>query len=188
MSHHALLEMAGLRLEFRRTADRFAHQVWAIADGRSELLLASQEAAADDVWPSSPPLQELHLESRPGGRELALLVGMAGHSHWSLSAELDPAAGSLAFDVACRMRDGAGPLGSLYQTERIWRWSPEPTTLTCTALGRNYRIEVDRVVAPDGRLALPSSTFVLVEPAHAKDASAAPRTVRWRFVVSTSSE
>lgn len=188
MSHHALLEAVGLRLEFRRTVDRFAHQLWAIADGQSELLLTSQEGTADDIWPSSPPLQELHLESRPGGCELALLVGMAGHSHWSLSAELEPAAGSLAFDVACRIRDGAGPLGSRYQTEQVWRWSLEPTVLTCTALGRNYRIEVDREVVPDGRMVLPSSGLVMVEPTLAKGASAAPRTVRWRYVVTMSPE
>ena len=79
------------------------------------MLLASVEGTAAEPWPASPPFQQAHLESRPGGRQVVLLVGMAGSSHWSASVEIDPASDAALFDVACRMHGRADWLGSRYR-------------------------------------------------------------------------
>ena len=108
------LSAAGLRLQFARSGDRFVHQVlWLDTAGNEHLLLTTAEGDDTNPWPPSPPLQDLHLESRGGGATVALAVGMAGRSHWSLSVEALPA-GELRFDVACRTIDPPGPLGSSY--------------------------------------------------------------------------
>lgn len=115
MSGEQAIEGGGLRVVFRRLADRFAHRVEWIAPGGVISLMESIEGAADEDWPPSPPLQELHFEQRTGGMQLALLVGRAGASHWSLSIELDPARSRIAFDVACRVRSAPAWLGSSYR-------------------------------------------------------------------------
>lgn len=76
-----------MRVRFAWRGDRYAHEVsW--FDGRDWTdVLSSVEGSPLDAWPASPPLQSLHFESRPGNRELALLVGMAGKSHWSVSID-----------------------------------------------------------------------------------------------------
>jgi hypothetical protein len=109
------LEGGGLSVRFHRREDRFAHEVWLVDRGAWVQVLASCEGLPLDDWPASPPLQSLTVERRAGERQLALLVGMAGHSHWSASVELEPAAACLTFDVACRVRD-RGPLRSCYRT------------------------------------------------------------------------
>jgi hypothetical protein len=40
---------------------------------------------------------------------------MAGRSHWSVSVEEDSPSDSLIFDVACRVQQGTGWLGSTYR-------------------------------------------------------------------------
>lgn len=183
MTRRAILEMPGMRFELLHRGDRFGHRIWTVDARRDVLLLTSQEGTPDDPWPPSPPLQELHLESRPGGKELALLVGMAGHSHWSLSAELDAAAGTLTLDVACRVRDRAGPLGSRYATDRLWQ-----AQLECGAFGsvvddREYRLEVDRATEPCAELVIPAPRQIAVLPVIGPESKASPRTIRWRYVV-----
>ena len=84
---------------------------------QKRVILESVEGTPNQNWPPSPPLQELHLESRPDGKQLALLVGMAGNSHWSMSVEFDPAAGKALFDVACRVKREPGKLASTYRRQ-----------------------------------------------------------------------
>jgi hypothetical protein len=107
-----------LRVTFVREADRYRHEVALVErteDGSEQVtpLLASVEGTAADAWPSSPPLQSLSIEQRPEGN-VALLVGMAGRSHWSASIEALSAEGALRFDIACRTTD-AQRLASMYQ-------------------------------------------------------------------------
>lgn len=113
---HEIIRLSahGVGVHFWREADRFRHQVTLDASAGQRLWLASVEGAADDIWPPSPPLQELHLEQRPGGIQVALLVGRAGRAHWSLSVEADGSRGTLLFDVACRSRGTADKLHSSY--------------------------------------------------------------------------
>lgn len=105
----------GLRVRFNRTADRVAHVVEFIVEGRSVPLLESIEGDSSQNWPVSPPLQQAHFEPRAGLGDVALLVGMAGRSHWSLSVEPEPQAASLLFDAACRVIGAPQQLGSRYR-------------------------------------------------------------------------
>lgn len=106
-----------MRFAFRE--DRYAHEIW-LADGAAWVrVLSSVEGSPLEPWPESPALQSLHQDTHAPDRPTALLVGMAGKSHYSLSAQLDPAAHSVRFDVACRAGGGEiGPLGSRYRCGR----------------------------------------------------------------------
>ncbi len=121
----APLEVTGrmARVRFERTADRYGHTIEVCAESGFVSLFQSLEAAADDAWPSSPPLQDLHIEHRAGGVQVALLVGRAGRSHWSLSILVDPASDIIEFDAACRTSDTPLWLGSTY------RRLPQPSDL-----------------------------------------------------------
>ena len=99
-----ILEAGELRVRFTWQGDRFAHEVSVLNDGSWQPALASVEGTPQDDWPPSPPFQSLHIEHREDGRTLALLVGMAGKSHWSASIEIDAEARAVLFDVACRLR------------------------------------------------------------------------------------
>ena len=109
-----------LRVRFTRLTDRYAHAIFAVEpSGQEHLLLESVEGTPNDDWPPSPPLQSLSIEELSIGRRAALLVGMAGRSHWSASIEPVPGKAALAFDIACRV---AAPqsvaLGSTYLQPR----------------------------------------------------------------------
>jgi hypothetical protein len=73
------------RVEFFRLRDRVAHRV---------IVQVSIETIGD--------------------RDVALLVGMAGKSHWSLSVDIDADRGSIRFDAACRIAVPPESLGSTY--------------------------------------------------------------------------
>ena len=114
----------GLRATFVWFRDRWAHTIAVVTRermGRERVgpLLASDEGCDHDDWPPSPPLAQLHVEDRAGGGRVALLVGMAGRSHWSLSVEALAEARQLVFDAACRLGGSAdsrsGRLGSRYR-------------------------------------------------------------------------
>jgi hypothetical protein len=105
-----------LRVEFVRRGDRLGHVICAVsATGEVVPLLESIEGSAADDWPKSPPLQSLSLETLPDGRKVALLVGMAGGSHWSASVEPALDSAELIFDIACRHAKQPRWLGSQYQ-------------------------------------------------------------------------
>src|SRR5262245_46882266 len=55
------------------------------------------------------------METLPDGRCAALLVGMAGRSHWSGSIEATPASAEIVFDLACRHSGAPQELGSRYR-------------------------------------------------------------------------
>jgi hypothetical protein len=105
-----------LRVEFVWRGDRFGHVLSIVEQDRGVApLLESIEAHASDLWPPSPPLQSVRIEELAGGRKAALLVGMAGRSHWSASVEPVIGQAALVFDVACRHPAGAGRLESRYR-------------------------------------------------------------------------
>ena len=115
MSGEQAIEGAGLRVVFRRLADRYVHRVESIGPGGVLALAESLEGSPEELWPASPPLQELHIEQRGNDRQLAFLVGRAGANHWSLSIELDAAEGKITFDAACRVHSAPERLGSSYR-------------------------------------------------------------------------
>ena len=111
-------EGLGLRVSFVRRGDRYGHVI-SILDrsGRQSPALESVEGTPADDWPASPPLSNLSIEEVAPGRRVALLVGMAGRSHWSASIEPVPGQAAVIFDIACRTAGGGREpvqLGSRY--------------------------------------------------------------------------
>jgi len=101
-----------LIVQFVREGDRYSHSVLLETGGQCHELLRSLEGDPQEDWPASPPLQQLSDEHQDEGH-VALAVGMAGKSHWSLSAQAQPN-GVVAFDVACRVTHEPQQLGSAY--------------------------------------------------------------------------
>lgn len=111
-----VLEADGLRVVFVRSGDRIAHRV-EVHDAANRVwrtALESVEGSPDDLWPPSPPFQQLHVERRPTG-PIVFLIGMAGRSHWSAAVEATADRGSIRFDVAARIQACPERLGSGYR-------------------------------------------------------------------------
>lgn len=124
-----------LELRFRQHGDRQGHSLAWVREGQSTTMLESLEGDDQSAWPPSPPLQQLSIEQRETG-DVALLVGMAGKSHWSLSVEALPD-GALRFEAACRLSPAEAQLpaharwlGSTYRIAGI-----EPVDLCDSAAG-----------------------------------------------------
>ncbi|HET6884549.1 MAG TPA: hypothetical protein VFI31_30625, partial [Pirellulales bacterium] len=115
MSESIRLAAGELCIDFVRETDRYRHEVLVFAGKEPLRLLGSVEGTADDDWPASPPLQDLHVEHRGANSRVALLIGRAGRSHWSLSVEADASRGMLLFDAACRTPATDDCLRSSYQ-------------------------------------------------------------------------
>ena len=156
-----------LTLTFEWQGDRFGHRITLQPQAPSSAgptpLLASLEGTPDDLWPASPPLQECHVESRPDGRQVALLVGRAGRSHWSLSVLCDPAAGSFFFEAACRLSGDPAWLGSRYQSF--------PAASAALEVTRSSADEQGEQVGSDLMIAAPVSTATNT------------RTVQWSYLM-----
>ena len=94
--------------------DRWRHHV----AFRGRPLVESVEgpgADGDPRWPASPALQEMSAVEA-GGRPALLGVGAAGRAHFSASLTPDPRlADTVLVEVACRIVEPAGWLGSTYR-------------------------------------------------------------------------
>lgn len=102
-----------MELSFDWRGDRWGHTLTLTPPGGGVLVLvASEEGTPEQVWPPSPPLQALDRQTLADGRPVALLVGMAGRSHWSASVELDFVREAIRFDLACRHAGQPGWIGS----------------------------------------------------------------------------
>ncbi len=165
------MEAGDLRVRFYWHVDRYAHEVSRRIDGNWRPLLVSVEGSPEEDWPASPPFQSLHIDERDDGRTLALLVGMAGKSHWSASIEIEAREQELSpcvsFDVACRIHDcPPGPLVSTYQP--------------ADAAG-GLTIELSHRYGPaELRYAEGQSRIVAVGAA-----DVAPQTIRWLYRLSS---
>ena len=106
----------GLQVAFLKHGDRFHHSVSLIDHQQSIPLLESTEGTDEEIWPPSPPLQELSVEQH-GEATVALLVGMAGKSHWSASVEVAADRPRVLFDIACLVRGSPQNLGSAYHLQ-----------------------------------------------------------------------
>jgi hypothetical protein len=168
-SRHQILEAAGLRVRFVWRLDRYAHEIWIAEGGVWLRALVSVEGSPQEAWPASPPFQSLHVEQRQG-QEVALLVGMAGTSHWSASAQLDPRGPAVTFDVAARVRSpDRGPLGSAYRTAPEWSASRgDHCPLEIELLSELHPTQLER-----------GAGLVNLSVARASDSH--PRTVRWAY-------
>ena len=99
---------------FAWAGDRWRHVV-AVADGsRLESVEGPAATGGDPRWPASPVFTEVSLVD-VGGRAAILGVGLAGRSHFSVSVAAHPdLPDTLLFEIACRIHEPPGPLGSTY--------------------------------------------------------------------------
>jgi hypothetical protein len=164
----------GLRVTVRWLGDRYGHSIDVSHDGQWFPLLQSIEGTELEEFPPSPPLQQLHVESRDE-TSIALLVGMAGKNYWSMSVE-SRSIDMLTFDVACRTNSRALQLRSSYRSPRAANASLVENGLDFEIDGACGRLNlVD--AAPDGaRIELAQQQFVIIPKSDAG-------TVRWKYSV-----
>ncbi len=174
-----------LSVGFEQAGDRHAHWIEVGDDAAGgQRWLESIEGTASESWPASPALQSLHVEERGRDIRVALLVGMAGGSHWSMSVEADASRGQLTFDVACRTRDVPAFLGSSYrafaQPAAVrddgglrWSFGKEELELELDTSAGQTRAEclAERLTIVPGLIAV-----------------AGPRTYRWRYCLRVNGE
>jgi hypothetical protein len=146
----------GVRVEFQKTGDRFAHTILALQNGKATPLLTSVEGTPDDVAPPSPPFSELHQQG-----EIVFLSGATTLGHWSMSVEV--AEGRLLFDVACRLKKKPDGLGSTYRVaEGGYLLEPEESAKTTLQDGTQ-----------------------MVTPSMSSDQNF-PATIQWRYTIAVS--
>lgn len=113
------------RVDFLWTGDRYQHS-WRFPEVANAMpLLTSVESGADAVWPISPPLQQVHLQSFDDGREVIFGVGMSGRGHWSASFTMVPELKAWIVEFACRSPLMPEKLGCIYQRQGEWSHSPQ---------------------------------------------------------------
>ncbi len=116
MSDPLSIQTANQRLtvEFTWKADRYVHRITSNAGCE----ITSVDGTPEDLWPASPPIQQLSLESI-AGQPVLLGVGAAGSGHWSISVSsvVDGEDEALKFELACRSREAPGQLASTYRHE-----------------------------------------------------------------------
>jgi hypothetical protein len=171
------LGVGGLAVVFSRAADRYRHEVSIGVGNDRRVILSSFEGSANDIWPRSPPFQELHVQGRGNEAETALLVGRAGRSHWSASVELDGARQALMFDVACRC---SGPIDWLGTSYKCIAENP-----TLADNDRTLLLPFDcQVQVLEGEFAASltgdAHVFSIVPR---RTASRAAQTVRWKYLI-----
>jgi hypothetical protein len=110
------LTPGSLTVTFDRRHDRWAHSV--MLDDRllAESVEDSDDGAGDPRWPASPVLTEV-MPTTAAGRPAIVGVGLAGRSHFSASFTPHPTlADGVLVEVACRVQEPPGRLGSTYRT------------------------------------------------------------------------
>lgn len=167
----------GVRAAFLRVAPRVAHRIALVRDSGVEWVLSSVEGDSRQAFPPSPPLQQLATETFSGGRTAALLLGMAGRSHWSVSAESHPPDRRIRFDVACRARVvDRQSLHSVYQMLSPWQLSAD--AMVAELCGPGYCLRC--MASPDAEcptLLSVEEDRLVIGPAQLGDSS----THRWRY-------
>ena len=84
-------------------------------DAEAQATAPLDDAAADPRWPASPVLTEVSLVGA-AGRPAIVGLGLAGRSHFSVSVAAHPdRPDTLLFEVACRIQEPPGWLGSTYR-------------------------------------------------------------------------
>lgn len=145
-------------LTFTREGDRIVQRVVVDSGSPSEqIVLESSEGTPADAWPASSPLQSLSIEELTPGAPVALLVGMAGKSHWSASIERLSSNNGWRWDIACRVSVAPDFLGSTYRLPQ-----------TQTGQESSFRQVAASSGSPELQAALPLSSeakmLVTVEP------------------------
>ena len=121
-----LKDQVRLRSRFVSIHDRWEHRIQLIDKNGDWVLADSCEGGSHQRWPPSPVMQELHQDEVQG--QIAVFgVGMAGSSHWSLSASSKHCDSDrqheIHFDVACLVKEKQADdlwLGSTYRLNESW--------------------------------------------------------------------
>ena len=172
-----------LRVSFVRRPDRYQHAVSWLENSSATPVLMSEEGTAQQPWPTSPPLQQFSIEPREQGGSVALLLGMAGSSHWSLSVEVKPREQQIVFSAACRCHGPYEQLGSTYAVSSMTKVIDEATWWLDTQNG--LRLSVPFAGPDASRVERVGNRLCIVPAVRIDDESfQKPRTIRWQYVVS----
>jgi hypothetical protein len=170
----------GLRITFRWDEDRFGHEISCLAGAAATVCLTAELGRDQDPWPASPALQQLSVEELQPGRPSALLVGMAGQSHWSQCVDAEPATTSLTFDVACRVQREPQWLGSRYRAHHDAACPPTPAGRI--ALGGGVELTIELAAdSPPARITGAGGPLVIAPDLRVQRF---PSTVRWKYRIS----
>lgn len=163
------------RIEFQWRDDRYVHRIMT-----DQIEIArSVEGDASEIWPPSPPLQQLSLESIDNSPTI-LGVGSAGRSHWSLSVERtssDQHGECFRFDLALRSRATPKYIGSTYLTSpSIQFQAGEGTEIK--------QVEIEQVEINRGNTGSCQDRSITIHPDHDLENTAdVPTTYRWSYLV-----
>lgn len=196
---------ADLRIAFEYTGDRWRHTVFLREGNQWRLLLTTVEGTPAEAAPPSPAFQELRVENiesaLPGRNVLRACVvqlfGQSGKDVYSAAVEVDQEHGTMDFDVALRSKHPERLAGaySTYRLEPGWRFSagPDGSQIALDSADGKPRVMIQSTPIAEG----PGSRF---EELHmdggrgfrvgsiatsAWDAPARPRSVRWRYRLSS---
>ena len=132
----------------------YAHEIWlgrASDDWMARARLASKGSPQRGLARQPAAAIAALRATRAGAPQSALLVGMAGKSHWSVSVELDPAPAGVHFDVACRVRGASRPLWAarIGDAARVRRCSgTRPTSSSHAVAATHVRWSCSATVEP----------------------------------------
>ncbi len=180
-----------LRARFFAAGDRYAHVVSFRTKQGNQPILESLEGSPDQAWPPGPPLQHLDVTEPSPGRKVALLLGIAGQSHWSLAAELvtSPDGEWLVFDFACRAAAAPEFLGSRYRLGPDTRWDAGTDRLTfpwgSARLRVDARTALVRPAPSPGEIEVVPRLEPLSPPSTRSDFTF-PTTIRWKYAIEVS--
>ncbi|MGB6044162.1 MAG: hypothetical protein WBF93_13465 [Pirellulales bacterium] len=187
MNSTKILKDRRWQVQFQSHGDRWGHTIGVWSGDRLMPFLASCEGTESEHWPPSPPLTEVHIDTSLA-KPTAMLVGMSGDSHWSITVQLDTDRASLQFDVACRIKteppeftglhSGGWGMGSCYRSMIC------PTDCT----NHELRFVMDQVklgIVTADQADVPAATIVADEnmlyfSAESQPGSL-PRTIRWQY-------
>ncbi|GAA4439646.1 hypothetical protein [Bremerella cremea] len=173
----------GLFVHFVKQKDRFGHVLALVQGEECTPLFASIEGTDEEDWPESPPYQEVHMEDR-GDSSVALLVGKAGHSHWSAAVEPTSKPGGLQYAVACRMQDYPRCMCSRYgsvmptpvepklERDGPWVWNVNGVEVCVEVIAQEQ--------FPTPELPASSTGF---EVNASLDHEPFPKTIQWRYQI-----
>lgn len=102
----------GIAGDFRERNGQIDHRWFLVKNERRLPILQSVESTLE--WPPSPPVQQFSIEEHDSGT-VAMGLGMAGNSHWSVSFQFDRKSVCIVADIACRTPDGSPQLVTTYQ-------------------------------------------------------------------------
>jgi hypothetical protein len=186
-----------LRVRFFRAGDRYSHAIDLIDRDETRTLLESVEGDDAEIWPPSPPMQHLNVSrivSDTEQRHVAMLVGGAGSSHWSMCVAVSDSENNsrearygafsmeLLFEVACRTQKPPVWLGNTYRILAVPAAASEE--LNCACIPKAPPRCLVQTTAVKLRMDTTGESVPLLR-IRAADADVKefdlPMTVRWRY-------